>query len=71
MTPAQAELLNRFRRTITDMQRQLEAMDDGRFTIRSNGEDITAQEREALCGRIQELEGLVEKHDPDGFTVLR
>lgn len=71
MTPAMAELLNRYRRLIADMQRQLEMFDEGGMTTHTNGKDTTAESRERVCAQIESLQALVEKHDPEGFTVLR
>lgn len=70
MTPDKAELLNHHRRQIAAMQRQLATIDEGVFTVHSNGEDITAEAREDLVRRIGVLEALVEKYDPEGFTRL-
>lgn len=70
MTAAMAELLRRYRQMIADMQRQVDAFDDGRFTLHSNGEDITAETRADTCRKIDELKALVAKHDPDNWTAL-
>ncbi|MEW5687435.1 MAG: hypothetical protein AB1942_21165 [Pseudomonadota bacterium] len=70
MTPDKAELLNHHRRQIAAMQRQVAAMDDGRFTVRSDEVDVTEKARSELVRRISELEALVERQDPEGFTKL-
>lgn len=70
MTPAQAELLSRYRRLITDMQRDMDAFQERGMSIHANGEDITEQHMQATQERIDSLRALVEKHDPEGVTTI-
>jgi hypothetical protein len=70
MSPAQAELLNRYRRLIADMQRDLDGFQECGMSMHCNGEDITEQQMATMQERIDNLRALVEKHDPEGVTTI-
>jgi gamma-glutamyl phosphate reductase len=71
MTPDKAELINRLRRQIADIQDDIGAFQEKDWELLQRGEDITAIYVQRLTLRARRLEELVEKHDPEGFTVLR
>lgn len=72
MTPDKAELLHRLRREITDRQRSLDGFEErGMRLLNDRNEDVSPVFVEQLRAKIDEMQALVEKHDPDGFTVLR
>lgn len=75
MTPAQAELLSRCRRVIADMEEQVRMMElflagkSGGFGTHAEGNrDTTAESIARTRAQITDLQALVEKHDPEGFT---
>lgn len=70
MTPAQAELLNRFRRLIADLQRDMDGFQECGMSMHCNGADITEQQMQTMQERIDDLSALVEKHDPEGLTTI-
>lgn len=68
MMPDTAELLHHHRRQIEVLRGVLTEIDAGLWS----GEAAALPRRRAgIETRITELEALVAKHDPDGFTVLR
>lgn len=71
MTPDKVELLNRCRREIAELQRHVaDFHESGTHILNSRGVNITDIFVAKLNRQISDLETLVEKHDPDGFTTL-
>lgn len=78
LTPALAELLNRYRRLIVRQENEVRLMEahlagrqeQGAFGTHSGKRDTTAESIAKTRAQITELQELVDKHDPDGFTKL-
>lgn len=72
MTPDKAELLHHYRRLIAKMQREMDDFQEaGMRLLNGADEDVTEAHMAKMQKMIERLEALVEKHDPEGFTVLR
>lgn len=70
MTPAQAELLSRYRRIIADLEEQIVLLETGAIRFLRGAHDATAEALERTKTQRAELGALVDKHDPEGFTRL-
>lgn len=71
MTPDTAELLNKIRREIADLQGHLSNFEEADTKIlNAADEDVTHVFVAQLQKQIATLEALVEKYDPEGFTTI-
>lgn len=69
MTPALLELLTRYRRQLADMREQLRGFEAGGLKIYTNGRDSSAEWADQLRSRIEDMEKVLARHDPDGLSA--
>lgn len=71
MTPAEAELLHHHRRQVAALREQIELLATGSVRFPRGTADATADAIAKATAHLETLEALIDKHDPDGLTVLR
>ena len=75
MTPETAELLHHIRRVIEGLRLQGSLMElglagGGGFRTNANGRDTTVDSIARTTVQADQLQALVDKHDPEGLTKL-
>ena len=71
MTPAQAELLHHHRRHVAALREHIELLETGAVRFLRGNVDATADAIARAAAHLETLEALIDRHDPDGDTVLR
>lgn len=71
MTPDKAELLHHHRRHAAALREEIELLETGAVHFMRGSADATSDAIARATAHLETLEALIDRHDPDGATVLR